>query len=123
MANITSFTSVGTTSWTAPSGVTNVTYLVVGGGAGGGNAFNRGTGGGGGGGMVLTGTLSVTPGNSYTITVGGGGAGGDSGGATSGVSGANGTSSVFGNITALGGRFGQHRDLYSPTAEFTGGIA
>ena len=32
---VTSFTSAGTTTWTAPSGVTSVSYLIVGGGGGG----------------------------------------------------------------------------------------
>jgi hypothetical protein len=42
------FTSVGSTSWTAPAGVTSVEYLVVGGGGGGGNGYDTGGGGGGG---------------------------------------------------------------------------
>src|SRR5262249_47786555 len=67
----TSFTTVGTTTWTAPNGVTSVSYLVVAGGGGGGGK----RGGGGGGGGFLTGTLTVVPGTSYTVTVGAGGAG------------------------------------------------
>lgn len=94
---IMSFTSTGTTTWVAPVGVTSVQYLVVGGGGGGGS--NRGGGGGAGG--MLTGTLSVTPGNSYTVTVGSGGAGAPSTGAAS-----DGTQSVFGSITAFGGGHG-----------------
>ena len=58
-ANITSFTTVETTSWTAPTGVTSVDYLVVagggGGGASGGSTDTSGAGGGGAGG-VKTGT-------------------------------------------------------------------
>lgn len=73
---ITQFTTVGTTSWTAPSGVTSVEYLVVGGGGGGGGSYDTGAGGGGGGGLVLYGTRSVVPGTSYEIEVGDGGAGG-----------------------------------------------
>ena len=67
---ISTFTSSGT--WTAPSGVTEVEYLVVAGGGGGG-----GDGGGGGGaGGFRTGTgFSVTAGTDYTITVGAGGTG------------------------------------------------
>lgn len=98
------FTTVGTTSWTAPSGVTLIEYLVVGGGGGGGNGYDAGGGAGGGGGMVLTGTLSVTPGQSYTVTVGDGGAGGtDSRTNNNGTSGGD---SVFASITALGGGYG-----------------
>lgn len=73
---ILSFTTIGTTSWTAPEGITSIEYLVVGGGGGSGGGYDTGAGGGGGGGMVLSGTLSVTPGNSYDIIVGDGGAGG-----------------------------------------------
>ncbi len=98
-----SFTTVGTTSWTVPTGVTSVDYLVVGGGGGGakggyyysdGNGTGSGGGGGGAGG-VLTGTLSVTPGNGLGVTVGAGGA--------LGSDGANGGNSVFSSITAIGG--------------------
>jgi hypothetical protein len=98
---IQSFTSVGTTSWTAPDGVTSVEYLVVGGGGGAGNGFDNAGGGGGGAGMVLSGTTSVTPGNSYTVTVGGGGTGGAN--ARANNPGTSGDNSVFGSITSLGG--------------------
>ena len=64
------FTS--TTNWTAPTGVTEIEYLVVGGGAGG-----ACLGGGGGAGGFRTGSgFAVTPGTTYTVTVGGGGAAG-----------------------------------------------
>ena len=96
-----SFTSVGTTSWTAPDGVTSVEYLVVGGGGGAGNGYDNAGGGGGGAGMVLSGTTLVTPGNSYTVTVGGGGPGGAN--ARVNNPGTSGDNSVFGSITSLGG--------------------
>ena len=92
-AGIDTFTSTGTTSWTAPTGVTSVEYLVVAGGGGGG--INRGGGGGGGG--YLAGTLSVTPSTSYTVTVGDGGTG------SSSDQGDDGDDSVFSSITATGG--------------------
>jgi hypothetical protein len=95
------FTSVGTTSWVAPANVTLVEYLVVGGGGGGGNGYDNAGGGGGGGGMVLTGTLSVTPGTSYTVTVGDGGAGGAN--ARANNAGSPGQNSVFATITSFGG--------------------
>lgn len=115
------FTTEGTTSWVAPQGVTLVEYLVVGGGGGGGNGYDSGGGAGGGGGMSLTGTLSVTPGTSYTVTVGAGGAGGaDTRANNNGSSGGN---SVFSTITALGGGFGQGSRTTSPTARYTGGAA
>ena len=88
----TSFTSSG--SWTAPTGVTSVDYLVVGGGGGGASASG---GGGGGAGAFRSGTLSVTPGTTYSITVGAGGAGGSS------SAGANGSDSIFSSITSNGG--------------------
>jgi hypothetical protein len=80
---IRTFTS--STTWTAPDGVTSVNYLVVGGGGGGYIA-------GGGAGGYRTGTLSVTPGTQYTVTIGGGG-----------PAATNGDNSVFGSITSLGG--------------------
>jgi len=98
---IQSFTSTGTTTWTAPEGVTSVEYLIVGGGGGGGNGYDNAGGGGGGAGMVLSGTTSVTPGNSYTVTVGSGGTGGAN--ARVNNPGTTGNDSVFGSITALGG--------------------
>ena len=68
------FTSSGT--WTCPSGTTSIDYLLVAGGGGGGTS----NGGGGGAGGFRTGSsVTVTPGQTYTITVGGGGAGGTSG--------------------------------------------
>jgi len=97
-----SFTSTGSTTWTAPAGVTTVSYLVVAGGGGGGYGHY---GGGGGGGGYRTSTLSVTPGTSYTVTVGGGGAGSTSGSSA----GTNGEDSVFATITASGGGGGGSR--------------
>ncbi len=100
---ITSFTTVETTSWTAPTGVTSVDYLVVaggGGGGGGGSSGDTSGAGGGGAGGVRTGTLSVTPGTSYTVTVGDGGSGANMNTHARGV---NGDDSVFGSITSTGG--------------------
>ncbi len=81
--------------WTAPSGVTSVEVLVV---AGGGGAGGLG-GGGGAGGVVHHTSKSVSPGTSYTVTVGTGGAGGTYTNTAAGP----GTNSVFDDITALGG--------------------
>jgi hypothetical protein len=99
------FTEIGTTTWTVPSGVTSLEYLVVAGGGGGGNGHDTGAGGGGGGGMVLTGTIGVTGGDVYTISVGSGGTGAQS--IRSSVDGNDGSNSVFGSITALGGSGGR----------------
>jgi hypothetical protein len=92
------FTAVGTTTWTAPAGVTSVEVLVVGGGGGGGLCYG---GGGGGGGVVYNAALAVTPASSYTVTVGDGGAG-----TSGGANGGNGGNSVFSSITAGGGGAG-----------------
>jgi len=79
-----SFTTVGTTTWTAPDGVTSVEYLVVGGGGGGGNGYDNAGGGGGG---------------------GDGGIGGANERANN--SGTDGSQSVFGSIVSLGGESGK----------------
>ena len=105
---IQTFSSVGTTSWVAPSGVTSVEYLVVGGGGGAGNGYDNAGGGGGGAGMVLNGTLSVIPGDTYSVVVGAGGPGGIGDQSTTppgrtNAAGSAGLNSVFSSITALGG--------------------
>jgi len=70
-------------TWTAPSGVTSVNCVLVGGGGGGGMSGNHNTNanqsfpaGGGAGGQVVRSRLAVTPGTTYAVTVGAGGAGG-----------------------------------------------
>jgi hypothetical protein len=100
---ILSYTTTGSTTWTAPLGVTSVNYLVVAGGGGGGQAADNAGAGGGGAGMVLTGNITVAPGTSYTVTVGDGGAGGNSGSNVGAQGGTVGSNSVFATITALGG--------------------
>ena len=68
------FTTPGTTSWTAPAGVTSATVQAWGGGgAGGGATGNPAEGGGGAGGQYAIKVIAVTPGNSYTVVVGAGG--------------------------------------------------
>ena len=84
-------------TWTAPTGVTSVDYLVVAGGGGGAQ-------GGGGAGGFRTGTgLAVTAGTDYTITVGGGGTGGNTAGSPAHTNGGN---STFSTITSNGGGYG-----------------
>ena len=78
--------------WTGLQTV-SASYLVVGGGGG---AANSGAGGGGAGGF-LTGTSTLNPTLSYTVTVGAGGVGVSGGTAT------NGASSTFNSVTASGG--------------------
>jgi PKD repeat protein len=116
---VVSFTTIGTTSWTAPAGVTSIEYLVVAGGGGGG----RGGAGGGAGGFRTASGYAVIPTTSYTVTVGAGGAGGTAGaGNTVGKSGSN---SVFATITANGGGGGGGRNAadYNGLAGGSGGGA
>ena len=118
---LSTFTVVQTTDWTAPAGVISVDYLVVAGGGGGGNGYDRSGGGGGAAGMMLTGTLAVTPGTTYTVIVGDGGIGGAD--ARANNQGTAGEDSVFATVTALGGVGGQGSRTYTPTARYTGGTA
>lgn len=91
------FTTPGTYAWICPPGVTSVSVVCVGGG-GQINSFS----GGGGGGLGYKNNISVTPGNSYTVVVGGPGSasyfistgtvrGGGGGSGLSGTAGAGGT--------------------------------
>ncbi len=95
--NFVMWNSSGTMSWTAPLGLTNVSYLVVGGGGSGG-VF---AGGGGGAGAVKEGVLSVTGGNTYNLSVGNGA----TGRTTIGI-GNKGQQSNFASIFAEGGGAG-----------------
>ncbi|MGE5467838.1 MAG: DUF6701 domain-containing protein [Ignavibacteria bacterium] len=89
------YSTAGTYTWTAPTGVTSVTVEAWGGGGAGGAATgNPSAGGGGAGGQYASKSLTVTPGTSYTIVVGAGGAGGSGNGGTGGDSTFNGTSVV-----------------------------
>lgn len=95
------FTSTGT--FTVPSNCSAVeVFLVAGGGGGGAKRWTGGYayGGGGGGGVVFQNRrLSVTPGTTYTVTIGAGGAG-----STSDANGSDGGDSSFGSLlTAFGG--------------------
>ncbi len=63
------FGSAGSYCWVAPSGVTSVSVVAVGGGASGSSSY-----GGSGGALAYTNSISVTAGCSYAVTVGSGGA-------------------------------------------------
>lgn len=78
-------TVTATGTWVAPAGVFSVTVDAwAGGGGGGKGSFGGNTGGGGGGGAYSQQTgIRVTPGVTYTVTVGAGGLGGIIGGAAS----------------------------------------
>jgi hypothetical protein len=80
--------------FSAPSSY-SVEYLVVAGGGGGGSGGATASGGGGGAGGYLTTSVNVDASTAYTVTIGGGGA-----------ESVNGTNSVFGAVTAIGGGYG-----------------
>lgn len=89
----TTFTSSGT--WLCPSGVNQVFAECWGAGGGGGCGGSSGTGGGGAGGEYRASFIPVTPGNTYTYTVGAAGAGG----AGSGSGGQNGSAGSLSRFT------------------------
>ena len=98
------FTTSQAAGWTCPTGVTHVQVQCWGAGAGGGGGgTSQGGEAGGGGEYASEPSLSVIPGNVYTITVGAGGLGGQTGNA-----GANGGNTIFGSnlVFANGGQAG-----------------
>jgi hypothetical protein len=129
-----SYTTSGTSSFTVTDPGTDalVEYLVIGGGGGGGGATHstNGSGGGGaggyrcsvvgeqsGGGAAAEPRLTVSA-TSYTVTVGAGGAGQSSSGQGKGF---NGSDSVFGPITAIGGGGGSGSTLVAGAGGSGGG--
>ena len=99
-------TITSTQSWSVPSGWRTIQVFAVGGGGGGG--FGGNTAGGGGGGYAGTsGNISVTPGTSYTVTIGGGGAGGTSSSNNGGTGGTTSLGSLFSKAGGQGGQFWQ----------------
>lgn len=99
-----SYTTAGTYSWTAPTGVNFVSVVAVGGGGGGGGGAAGATfngGGGGGGGLGWKNNIRVIPGQSYTVVVGSGGSGG--GWNQTGQNGGNGGTSYFINTSTVSG--------------------
>ena len=92
--------------------LTSVSYLMVAGGGSGGSSPNIGGAGGGAGGLI-TGTLNITTGTTYTITVGAGGASDNTNGSNTIVSGSGMTT-----LTAIGGGTSGY---YSPYTNATSG--
>lgn len=111
-----SYTTAGTYSWIAPAGYTAMNIIVIGGGGSGGMG-GGGTAGGGGGGYAKSINLAVTPGNSYTVLVGGGGVEGSSPNQWYQGTGG-GTSSFAGTIVANGGQ-----GAFNNSARTSGGTA
>jgi len=109
----------GDSKWVCPPGVTQVEVLVVAGGGGGGSTGSIQAGGGGGaGGLLYDAAYPVTPGSTYSVTVGAGGAPGD---ASSSWDGYNGGNSAFDTITATGGGGGGGQQDRSGQAGGSGG--
>ena len=124
------YTSAGTYTWVAPSGVTSVSVVAVGGGGSGGHYFGWG---GGGGGLGWKNNIPVTAGNSYTVVVGAGGTalnetatGNASTYGVGSVSASNGGDSYFINTSTVAGRGGKHgagnSDSSSSTSRAFGGL-
>lgn len=93
-------------SWVCPNGVNMVWVTMIGAGGGGSDFDNNNHSGGASGAYVINMPIIVTPGNTYTITVGAGGAAGSGGAGTTG-----GLSSISGSgittLTCNGGQGGQ----------------
>lgn len=92
-----------TGTWTCPDDVTSAEIYVFGGGGGGG-AKGPYAAAGGGGGAADFGVFNLTPGQTYTVTIGAGGAGGIDGGA--GASGSQGGTTSFGSLISITGGYG-----------------
>lgn len=109
---VNSITQTGSCTWRVPNGVSAADVLVVGGGGGGAGGysagFDDGGGAGGGGGAFFADAYPLTPGNSISVTVGGGGSGGPSNTAANRdiTQGTRGTNSVFGSVSGGGGGAG-----------------
>jgi len=115
-----SYSSAGTYTFNIPSGVNNVTVKVWGAGGGGAGGGFQGRGGAGGGGGYVGSTLTVTPGDSLTVTVGGRGNAGNTanagngggGGGYSAVASSGGTKLLIAAGGAGGGGGGGNNSFY-----------
>lgn len=109
-------------TFTAPASVTKVYLSMCGGGGGGGGSGDDASeagGGGGSGGSLINYPFTVTPGNSYTVTIGTGGTAGVGG--TNGTNGGAGVATVFDSVSATGGNFGSGGTGGSPGSGGTAG--
>jgi hypothetical protein len=121
-------TTPGTTTWTCPAGVTEVTIECWGAGGAGGSAYQstaytQRTGGGAGGSYAKKTFTNLVPGQSYTYTVGAGGVG-SIGIFTNGANGQSGGATYFidnTTVNAIGGQGGI--DVYNATVNSAGGSA
>lgn len=95
------FSSAGTSTFTVPSGVTQVTVKTWGAGGGGGSGGSVDAGGNGGGAGYVQGVLAVTPGENLLVSVGGGGGAAGAGGSAGAGAGGGGYSSLYRTTTPL----------------------
>ena len=117
------FTTVGSNTFTVPTGVTKISAVLIGGGgAGGGSGGGSGGNGGGGGGLRYINDYTVSPGQTIDVTVGSGGVGGF--GANAGEDGGNSLILIsgIGIATAFGGKGGtsNYNDIVNAGAGGTG---
>ena len=103
LQSIVEFTSVGTHTWSKPSGITRIKVYVTGGGGGGGSHNSDDANGGGGAGGTAIEIIDVTSVSSVSVTVGGGG-NGSSGNSPSNAG--DGSASSFGSYCTGGGGAG-----------------
>lgn len=94
------------TSWTVPATITSIDAVVVAGGGGGGGGTNAGGGGGGAGGVIIQDSISVTPGESLSATVGAGGARGTNNGSHGNQGNSSSLSGSLFSISCTGGGYG-----------------
>ena len=108
------FLTPGTYTWIAPTGVTSVSAVCVGGGGGGGNVWSNAAGSGGG--LGWKNNIPVSPGTAYTVVVG-------AGGTRTGIT-AGGTSYFIGLSTVAGyggGNASSGQDTNGPNKNSYGG--
>lgn len=127
------FSTPGTYNWVAPTGVTSVCVVCVGGGGASGKGGNYMGSGGAGGGLAYKNNITVVPGTSYDVIVGAGGAGFNGEAVPGTRSSSNGGTSTFrwgssGECSASGGQHGGGaRDAHglpiggSPSGTYDGG--
>jgi hypothetical protein len=103
------FTTVGSNTFTVPTGVTKISAVLIGGGgAGGGGGGSGGGQGGGGGGLRYINDFPVSAGQVFSVIVGDGGAGGVGNGGNGG------DSQIVGIATAFGGKGGSTWTIGDP---------
>jgi hypothetical protein len=120
------FTSTGQSTFTVPTGVTSVNFLLIGGGGGGSASTlsSNGVSGGGGGGGALSwrNGYTVTPGQTLYITVGSGGSGGSSSSNNNATAGGDSYVRIGSHSGTIVGRAGGGaKGLYNATTGFASG--